>query len=176
VVTDLVQLVEGAGRAALAAALREAYPYDTVTTCATAWEISRASLLTALDACEAVLSDLFTAYRAQLRRFHPGSQLYKVAGFEVMELMATADAGLYGVRMHHSNGSTSYFTRTAEGTECVNLSLRVGGVELWVGDLDGLRDEWRVGDKRLYEIGLQGRYNEIGEWKPLIYPGKWDEL
>ncbi len=39
-----------------------------------------------------------------------------------------------------------------------------------------MKDEWRVGDKRLYEIGLQGRYNNLGEWKPIFYPGKSEQL
>jgi hypothetical protein len=42
--------------------------------------------------------------------------------------------------------------------------------------LDQLKDEWRVGEKRLYEIGLPGRYNKLGEWKPIIYPGNSDPL
>jgi hypothetical protein len=50
------------------------------------------------------------------------------------------------------------------------------GLELHVGDLGELRDEWRVGDKRLYEIGLPGRYNDLGQWKPVVYPGKSQPL
>ncbi|MCJ7515190.1 MAG: hypothetical protein MUO89_04355, partial [Dehalococcoidia bacterium] len=35
-----------------------------------------------------------------------------------------------------------------------------------------MTEEWRVGDKKLYEVGLPGRYNKLGEWKPLIYPAR----
>jgi len=53
----------------------------------------------------------------------------------------------------------------------MNMMPHVDGVSFMVGELDSLRDEWRVGDKRLYEIGLHGRYNAFGEWRPIIYPG-----
>jgi hypothetical protein len=33
-----------------------------------------------------------------------------------------------------------------------------------------------IGDKRLYEVGLPGRYNKLGEWKPLNYPSKGVEV
>lgn len=32
-------------------------------------------------------------------------------------------------------------------------------------------NEYRVNGKRLYELEFGGRYNKLGEWKPLIYPG-----
>src|SRR5205814_445061 len=34
-----------------------------------------------------------------------------------------------------------------------------------------LKREWRVGEKRLHEIGLPGRYNTLGEWRPMVYEG-----
>ncbi len=33
---------------------------------------------------------------------------------------------------------------------------------------------WMVGQKPVYEIGIPGRYNVVGEWKPLVYPGNAD--
>jgi hypothetical protein len=49
-------------------------------------------------------------------------------------------------------------------------------VEFFVGSLDDLKDEWRIGDKRLYEVGLPGRYNKLGEWKPIIYPANSNQI
>jgi hypothetical protein len=37
----------------------------------------------------------------------------------------------------------------------MNMSPRLDGVEFYVGDIHALRSEWKVGDKRLYEIGLE---------------------
>jgi len=45
-----------------------------------------------------------------------------------------------------------------------------------IGDLDARRDEWRVGEKRLYEVGLPGRYNTLGQWKPIFYPSDANQL
>lgn len=176
VLNDLMRTVEEAGQADLATELKRAYPVDVLAVCSAPGTAPHDSLVTAVEACESFLGGLFAAYKMQLKKFGPGSQLYKLPRFEVMELLANEEVGLYGVKIHFSNGSTSHFTRTATGTECVNMAPRVDGVEFQVGDLDALRDEWRVGDKRLYEIGLPSRYNKIGEWKPLIYPGKSDDL
>jgi hypothetical protein len=39
-----------------------------------------------------------------------------------------------------------------------------------------MTNRWRVKDKYLYEIGLPGRYNKPGEWKPIEYPGKSEDI
>lgn len=103
------------------------------------------------------------------------TKLYKLPRFEVLELLCSPDVGLYGFKMHFSNGTSARFERTSEETECVNLILE-RPINFWVGSIDELKHEWRVGKKRLYEIGLPGRYNKLGEWKPLIYPGSTDSL
>ena len=48
-------------------------------------------------------------------------------------------------------------------------------IDFFVGENDKLKPAWRVSGKWLYEVGLEGRYNEPGEWKPLAYPGKYKE-
>ncbi len=102
-------------------------------------------------------------------------KLYKLPRFEVLELLTTSDFGLYGYKMHFSNGFSAIFERFSNETKCVNITLNYP-LELFVGDIDEMRDEWRIGEKRLYEVGLPGRYNKDGEWKPLVYPGKSDTL
>ena len=102
-------------------------------------------------------------------------KLYKLPRFEVLELLSSPDFGLYGFKMHFSNGSSAIFERFSNETMCVNIKLNYP-LELFVGDIDEMRDEWRIGEKRLYEVGLPGRYNKYGEWKPLVYPGKSDTL
>jgi len=102
-------------------------------------------------------------------------RLYKLRHFEVLELLTDSDIGLYGFKMHFSNGFSAVFERSSNETKCINITLN-HPLELFVGNIDEMRDEWRIGEKRLYEIGLPGRYNEFGEWKPLVYPGKSEVL
>jgi hypothetical protein len=102
-------------------------------------------------------------------------KLHKLPRFEVLELLSSPDFGLYGFKMHFSNGSFAIFERFSNETKCVNITLNYP-LGLFVGNMDEMRDEWRIGEKRLYEVGLPGRYNKDGEWKPLVYPGKSDTL
>lgn len=102
-------------------------------------------------------------------------KLYKLPRFEVLELLSSSDYGLYGFKIHFSTGSSAIFERFSNKTNCVNITLNYP-LEFFIGDKDEMRDEWRIGEKRLYEIGLPGRYNKFGEWKPLVYPGKSDAL
>lgn len=102
-------------------------------------------------------------------------KLYKLPRFEVLELLTTSEIGLYGFKIHFSTGLSAIFERFPNKTTCVNITLNYP-LELFIGDKDKMRDEWRIGEKRLYEVGLPGRYNKFGEWKPLVYPGKTEAL
>jgi len=102
-------------------------------------------------------------------------KLHKLPRFEVLELISSPDFGLYGFKIHFSNGKFALFERFSNKTNCVNITLNYP-LGLFVGDKDEMRDEWRIGEKRLYEVGLPGRYNKYGEWKPLVYPGNSDTL
>jgi len=102
-------------------------------------------------------------------------KLHKLPRFEVLELLSSPDFGLYGFKIHFSNGKFALFERFSNKTNCVNITLNYP-LGLFVGDKEEMRDEWRIGKKRLYEVGLPGRYNKYGEWKPLVYPGKSDTL
>ena len=101
--------------------------------------------------------------------------LYKLPRFEVLELLTQPDIGLCGFKMHFSNGTSAEFKRINDATSCINIELR-RPINFWVGSLDELKHEWRIGKQRLYEIGLPGRYNKLGEWKPIVYPADSDPL
>lgn len=119
----------------------------------------------------------FEFYSKILEAAKNAPKYYKAPRFEVLELLTNRGAGLYGFRMHFSNGSHAEYTRDLlKGTTAVNLLLDDSGVGFMVGDLKELKDEWRVGEMRLYEIGLPGKYNKTGEWKPLIYKGNSEHL
>src|SRR5881227_3159579 len=87
------------------------------------------------------------------------------------------NVGLAGFRAHFSNGEYAEFKRTDAAAMPMNLSFDDdGGVAFFVGDMSALVDEWRIGDRPLYEVGLEGRYNAPGEWKPLVYPAEWHQF
>ena len=125
------------------------------------------------------INELIGTYFWERLKFRDRKKLHKLPGFEVMELLTNSEVGLYGFHLYFSNGSYASFIRKENSIECPNLSPnRDGTVNYSVGSLDELTHEWRIKDKRLYEVGLPGRYNKSGEWKPLVYPppGKPERL
>ncbi|MHB8277747.1 MAG: hypothetical protein ACYDIA_08865 [Candidatus Humimicrobiaceae bacterium] len=115
-------------------------------------------------------------YFSLLSDFKCKQKIYKLPNFEVLELLTDENIGLYGFKMHFSNGSNAMFIRNNNRTEAINISFQQNRVGFYVGLIEDLKHEWRVGDKRLYELGLPGKYNKDGEWKPIIYPGNCDHL
>lgn len=113
-------------------------------------------------------------YFEERLRFNKGYKIYKLPRFEVLELLTDGDYGLFGFYMHFSNDTSAHFIRHPDNTDCLNLSLTP--VNFFVGELEKLKNEWRMHGKRLYEVGLPGRYNKLGEWKPLVYPVSSDDL
>lgn len=161
--------------------VRCSYPDASIEACSSDNDeaISRISNLDDLKVsytnCHNFLSQLLNLYFSERIKYLEMPKFYKLPRFEVLELMNKEDLGLYGFKVHFSNGNSARFIRHNESTECVNVILD-SPINFMVGLLDELKDEWRIGDKRLYEVGLPGRYNKLGEWKPLIYPGKSDQL
>jgi len=94
---------------------------------------------------------------------------------DVLELLTDDEFGLIGLRVHFSQNCTADFYRTSKGVFGTNCELGPPVVFLMMS-MQPSSNEYRVNGKRLYEIGLPGRYNKLGEWKPLIYPGKSDQL
>ena len=119
---------------------------------------------------------LLDKYFSELSSFKHAPNFYKLPRFEVLETLVDDIVGLYGFKMYFSNGSNAEFIRDEKSTSAINLMLDDSGVGFQVGFIDKLIDEWRVGDKRLYELGLKGKYNKTGEWKPILYPGDFGKL
>ncbi|MBU4274956.1 hypothetical protein KKE19_04060 [Patescibacteria group bacterium] len=119
---------------------------------------------------------LLDKYFFELSSFKHAPNFYKLPRFEVLETLVDDIVGLYGFKMYFSNGSNAEFTRDEKSTSAINLMLDDSGVGFQVGFIDKLIDEWKVGDKRLYELGLKGKYNKTGEWKPILYPGDFGKL
>jgi len=133
------------------------------------------SLKNAFKNCRALLLILLRNYFSELLKFRELPRFHKLPHFEVLELLVNEETGLFGFKMHFSNGASARFIRGTELTECININLEVP-INFMVGFIPDLKQEWRIGDKRLYEVGLPGRYNKLGEWKPIIYPGESKSL
>jgi hypothetical protein len=177
--SEIVQEVHGlttrAERHELAQAVTEAYPNDIIAACSSGVTPDAERLQQAVQKCRAFLTALLQIYFEELLKYKDWPRFHKMPQFEVLELLVNDSQGLHGFRMHFSNGSSASFERHPNA--CVGQNLRFNPhVGFMVGLLDELKPEWRVGEKRLYEIGLPGRYNKLGEWKPIIYPGNADAL
>ncbi len=176
VTLDLVKLAEDAKKPGIAQLLNEAYPNSILKDCFSDNNLPYKNLLNdTFQKCKIFLSVLLETYFKERLTYIDHPKFCKIDGFDVLEILVNKSYGLYGFCRHFSNGNSATFIRKSDSTECRNISF---GPPLCfhVGVLDKLKDEWRVGEKRLYEIGLQGRYNQLGEWKPIFYPGKYEHL
>ena len=169
ITSHTAEVLRGVGHGAIADAIDKAFPVDRTNG-------DRVEIQMKGDpACQYRLaSDLVTAfietYFEQRLAFKGVYPYFKMPRFEVMELLVDDVVGLYGFNLHFSNGNHATYKRLESTTECTNVTLG-HPLNFFVGDLSSLSDEWRIGEKRLYEVGLLGRYNGDGEWKPIIYPG-----
>jgi len=170
-VQEVTCMAQGARRPSLARMILEAYREEVIRNCyCTELSVPLARVRVALQNCRSFLAALLELYFAARLGFREQpTRLYKLPRFTVLELLVDDEFGLNGFHLHFSNGEHATCTRGPESTECINVWWE-DGVRYFVGDPDRLRDEWRVGERRLYEIGLPGRYNKLGEWKPIIYP------
>lgn len=102
-------------------------------------------------------------------KYKNSRKIYKCPGFVVLELLTDDDYGLNGFNIYFSNGSSAQFIRSRDNTICMNI-CSTNPVDFQRGFIDNLKNEFRIGEKRLFEVGLEGRYNKLGEWKPIFYP------
>lgn len=79
----------------------------------------------------------------QLKRY------YKWPRYEVLELLASRDLGLYGFSVHFSNGSkATYVRKPGEGPRPLNVLPRQDGtIDFFVGDRDALERAWKIDGK-----------------------------
>lgn len=175
-VNALIDRARDAGRNALADSLAAAYPSEVLESCSEG-AADQTSVEVALSKVAALNSALLFASDRERRAFGTTNQLVRWPRFEVLELLANEMVGLYGYRVYFSNGGHAEFSRTPERADALNVFIeRNGAVNYFVGSLDDLRREWRVGSQRLFEIGLPGRYNEPGKWKPIVYEGPSEDF
>lgn len=173
---DLKKLAKDAGKPEIVQLINVAYPDDILKECFSGNNLPDLEFLSSpFQKCKIFLSVLMETYFAERLKYIDHPKFSKIDGFAVLEILVNDSYGLYGFRRHFSNGNFASFIRNTDSTECRNIYFGPP-LNFDVGILDQLKDEWRVGTKRLYEIGLQGHYNKLGEWKPIIYPGNSGHL
>jgi hypothetical protein len=177
VISHVKQRAMESGRPDIGELLGQAYPESVIGKIAENQSLPTEDIRQTLADCSNFLGLLLAQYKASRLKFKNGQTLYKLPHFDVLELLLNDDEGLYGFKVYFSNGNSAFFIRRQNATDGSNYDLDVP-IGFQVGNIDQLRHEWRVGKKWLYEHekGLPGRYNALGEWKPLIYPGKSDSL
>ena len=124
------------------------------------------------DHLTSFLQDLLDRYFHELALAAKEPKYIKLPGsLDVLELLADEEmGGLNGLRVHFPQGCKAEFFRTTKGVFGLNFDFGPP-VTFLVTSMAPSSNEYRVEGERLYEIPLPGRYNKLGEWKPLIYPG-----
>ena len=154
----------------LADALESAYAKDLLPASESVTHAQPDQLALTLMRLKELLTELLEKYAEVRRAFLVKTpKYYKWPNFEVLELIIDEDAGLSGFRIHFSNDCSSTFTRSATGTVAEHLVFGPP-LNFMITSTGPLKREWRVNGKSLWEMGLPGRYNTLGYWKPLVYP------
>jgi hypothetical protein len=124
------------------------------------------------DRLTSFLQDLLDRYFHELALAAKEPKYIKLPGsLDVLELLTDEEiGGLNGLRVHFPEGCKAEFFRTSKGVFGLNFEFGPP-VTFLMMSMEPSANEYRVEGKRLYEIPLPGRYNKLGEWKPLIYPG-----
>ncbi len=133
-------------------------------------------LAAAFTSLSELLKQLLECHFAERWKFTKAPKYVKVPdSLDVLELITDEEFGLSGLRVHFSQNCTAEFLRTPKGVFGTNLEFGPP-VTFLIMSFEPSTNEYRVNGKRLYEIGLPGRYNKLGEWKPLVYPGNAEPL
>jgi len=106
----------------------------------------------------------------KVRRFHRWPR------YEVLELLSNEEEGLYGFTVHVSNGTRCTFERHKDRVVAQNVMFEKEGFSLQIGSLDDLREEWTVRGEPYREPMDRDRYNENGDWKPIVYRAPTDKI
>lgn len=116
-------------------------------------QVAREELLLLINNCFMFVGALLEAqprwryWLGQLKRYH------KWPRYEVLELHASEDLGVYGFTVHFSNGTkASYVRKPGEGSKPLNLLPKKNGtIDFFVGDIDALEECWKIDGKRVVD-------------------------
>jgi hypothetical protein len=168
-VKELSRVAAELGREVLARAIDEAYPDPVLETCSTQSSPPPDQLRAAFQKCRLLLSTLIEIHFFERLKYRDWSKFHKVSPFELIEMFTNDEYGLCGFRMHFPNGNSAEFVRHPESHEGRNI-LFTPHIQYFVGLLEDLQKAWQIEGKRLHELNLPGRYNPMGEWRPIVAP------
>jgi hypothetical protein len=172
---ELSGWAERAERPEIVRVLDGAYPAEILHACESQTTPSLERIKAAFHNCYSLLSALLNAYFEERLKFREVPRFQRAPSNMIVEFLTDEEFGLYGFQMHFPNGATSSFVRSADSALGTNIRI-APRVTFFIGVIDDPPQEWLVGGRRLHELGLEGRYNEPGEWKPIVYPVISDKL
>lgn len=144
---------------------------DEFVKLATADHVNYRELKKVLLKVSRFLDDFISIYRLVLLNFKDDPLIYRLPGnLMVMELLV-GEKGLQGFKLHHPDGATSYFERKEKGTEQTNYMIEQDGIVFTGGFQDNYEPMYKINGEYAYIKGVPGKYNVLGEWKPIVYPG-----
>lgn len=171
-VESLVESARASGFTALAGQIEESYPPQFLGDDS----FTEDQVRVAYEHLSRFLKELVECYFDKLMRFKKEPKYRPLPGsLDVLELIIDEEFGLSGLRIHFPNNCTAEFVRNSKGVLGNNFEFGPPVTSL-IMSMEPSTNEYRVNGKRLYELGLPGRYNRLGEWKPLIYPGNAEHL
>lgn len=117
------------------------------------FEIKKADLLTLINNCFMFTGSLFETHQRWCHGLGRAKKYHKRPRYEVLELLASEDIGLFGFRVHFSNGcSAEYIRRPGEGSKPLNVRPdQDGGFGLFIGDADSLERVWKIDGKPILD-------------------------
>lgn len=172
ILREILPVLNNAGYSDITSRIQKAYHIDFLSNRS---EIAVAEVKNILKELKNFLEEFLNIYFQERMKFRKCPKFYKLPKFDVLELLTNDEYGLYGFSVHFSNGSSATFIREIDKTECVNITPGET-LGFQIGLLDEMTNRWKVRDKYLYEIGLAGRYNKLGEWRPIEYPKGSEEI
>jgi len=168
-IKELPQLASTARRAGLAYAIERAYRSDLLNGCTENKPPSSEQVDEIFRDFQSLWIPLLNRYFAERLKYRNWPRFHKVSPFMVIELLTNQEHGLYGLRMHYPAGANSEFERHPESHRGQNFLVNPH-ITPWVGLIDNMQKDWIIEGKKLHELGLPGRYNLMGEWKPIVAP------
>jgi|HubBroStandDraft_2_1064218.scaffolds.fasta_scaffold02473_6 hypothetical protein len=172
-VATLIEIARASGFPQLADQVGASYPQALLGTDQPPHAMVSAALTHLTD----LLKQIVDCYFGERLKYKDEPKYHKLPrSLDVLELISDDEFGLSGLRVHFSQNCTAEFQRTPRGVFGKNLEFGPPVTFLMMSLGPTGSNEYRVNGKRLYEIGLPWRYNALGKWKPLVYPGKIDHL
>ena len=170
-VKDLISRIDSAQMPELRELVESCFP-DHITSISLNDEAQLASsdIIAVLRSSVSFLRALIRVYSRELLSYRNLPRFRRAANNAIMEFLVNERKGLHGFRMHFYGGSTATFNRTPTSTDCINVNP-VGDIQFSFSVIDSSHGEWLVNGRRLHELGMSGRYNPLGKWRLIVYPG-----